>query len=169
MRAAVMKTFKATRALHLFSLPGNSKLKSKESHILIILKKYCIPVIKKSKIYGTRTKASVGRAFSSARYQDATRYNWANSKEKHPCLVPKHHGIYFSIPFKDAGNQIEAFLRKVDLQFCILVLSHIGFFPLPWQKNVCYSSSNFQPFLKNSCYRLYLARIYSFLIHAKST
>jgi len=136
---------------------------------LLILKKYTgVPVIKKSKIHGIRTKASVGTAFSSARYKGATRYNQANSKEKHPCLVPKNHRIYFSTPFQAIGNQTEAFLCKVDVQFCILALSHLVF-PLPWQKNMCYSSGNFRSFLKNSGYKLHVARIYSFLSHAKST
>lgn len=39
-----------------------------------------------------------------------------------PALFPNYHGIYFFIPFKDAGNQIKAFLSKADLQFCILAL-----------------------------------------------
>lgn len=96
-------------------------------------------------------------------------------------LFPNYHGIYFFIPFKDAGNQIKAFLSKGDLQFCILALWHIVF-PLCWQKNVLeakQSSVLSQDFLlqilssqdlqfSNPCYEYITMQIPYFILTPKS-
>lgn len=81
-----------------------------------------VPVVQTSKTYGIRTKASEHFPQQDTRVQPGT--SGPTTEEKQPCPVPKHHGIYFFIPFEDAGNQTEAFICKADLQFCILALSH---------------------------------------------
>lgn len=106
---------------HTCSLFLGSQIKKQRISYIITLEIKRVEVIEKSKMWN-QGKGICRKGTFLNKIQVQPALTGQRAKTDMLTLFPNYHGIYFFIPFKEAGNLIETFLSKADLQFCIQAL-----------------------------------------------